>query len=592
MWAPRGVDNDDPAAAQGYFIGVDIFLEGRLDLRRVTNPGTTPAISANVAITVADTAVPIPVLALGVPYALDATDDRLVAARIHVNAITGMRNLFTAHAIRADATGLGTTSGDRDAARWYELQDLSGTPVVAQTGTLFDPADTDPRSFWIPSVAMSGQGHMALGATTAGDLFYADVAIAGRLASDPPGTLQAFTPATSSSTQYDDGVNSPMPWGMYSATVVDPTDDMTMWTFQEWCNDLNSWGIQAVQLLAPPPATPSSGGSLCRGLASAPVTITGTASGGAGFFDPGPDTGGPGYPDHIAASVTGGVVVNGVTFDTPTQVTLTLSTVGAALGPHDVTITNPDGQARTGTGLVQITDAPPAPVASSSGPLCAGATLQLSATPGAGTPAGTATWSWTGPNGFVSTLQNPSIPAAGADAAGQYIVTVTVNGCVSLSATTDVTVIADGATCAACGLCSAGACAVADSDSDGVADGCDCAPLNPGAWGIPGEATSLTLSQSAPTPGSSTNLSWNPPATGGQPAAMLYDVIRSGVAADFVSAATCLASDAGPATMANDAEVPPKGTVFFYLVRAQNVCGAGIARTDITGTPEPARDCP
>jgi hypothetical protein len=73
---------------------------------------------------------------------------------------------------------------------------------------------------------------------------------------------------------------------------------------------------------------------------------------------------------------------------------------------------------------------------------------------------------------------------------------------------------------------------------------------------------------------------------------MFYDVIRSGVGSDFVDAGICLASDAGPDTVANDADVPPKGTIFFYLVRAQNVCGAGIARTDSTGTPGLARDCP
>ena len=37
-------------------------------------------------------------------------------------------------------------------------------------------------------------------------------------------------------------------------TDVDPNDDMTMWTIQEFCNGTNTYGVRAVQLIAPPPA--------------------------------------------------------------------------------------------------------------------------------------------------------------------------------------------------------------------------------------------------------------------------------------------------------------------------------------------------
>ena len=43
-FAPRGVDNVDPAAAEGYFIGVDNATFSTLMLRRVSNPGSaTPS---------------------------------------------------------------------------------------------------------------------------------------------------------------------------------------------------------------------------------------------------------------------------------------------------------------------------------------------------------------------------------------------------------------------------------------------------------------------------------------------------------------------------------------------------------------------
>ena len=67
--------------------------------------------------------------------------------------------------------------------------------------------------------------------------------------------------------------------------------------------------------------------------------------------------------------------------------------------------------------------------------MCAGATLQLST----GAVAG-ATYSWTGPNGFTSSLQNPTIPGATPAATGLYSVTVTTNSCTSTAGTTTATV--------------------------------------------------------------------------------------------------------------------------------------------------------
>ncbi len=55
------------------------------------------------------------------------------------------------------------------------------------------------------------------------------------------------------------------------------------------------------------------------------------------------------------ANLTGGVTVNSVTYNSPTQVTLNVSTVGATPGPQNVTITNPDGQSSTGTALITVT---------------------------------------------------------------------------------------------------------------------------------------------------------------------------------------------------------------------------------------------
>jgi len=63
------------------------------------------------------------------------------------------------------------------------------------------------------------------------------------------------------------------------------------------------------------------------------------------------------------------------------------------------------------------------------GPYCVGDQINLTATTGA--PA----YTWTGPNNFNSTLQNPSIPNATAAMAGTYTLTYDAGGCISTAVT-------------------------------------------------------------------------------------------------------------------------------------------------------------
>ncbi|WP_394993269.1 CHRD domain-containing protein, partial [Emticicia sp.] len=73
----------------------------------------------------------------------------------------------------------------------------------------------------------------------------------------------------------------------------------------------------------------------------------------------------------------------------------------------------------------------PIPTIGSNSPICQTNTLMLNASGGT-------SYSWTGPNGFTSTDQNPSIPNATITVLGNYFVTVTnANGC-SATASTNV----------------------------------------------------------------------------------------------------------------------------------------------------------
>lgn len=96
---------------------------------------------------------------------------------------------------------------------------------------------------------------------------------------------------------------------------------------------------------------------------------------------------------------------------------------------------------------LQITGTPNiAPTAGNNGPICGGSTLNLTASTISG-----ATYAWTGPNGFTSALQNPTIANATTAASGTYSVTATVGGWTSSAATTSATVNAAPATSAISG---------------------------------------------------------------------------------------------------------------------------------------------
>ena len=427
---PQGVDNDDPASAEGYFIGTDAFVFSKLVMKRVSTPGGVPTLSADLNITPPATRSPIPQVQPAGPN-LDALDDRLFAAAVHRDKISGLNTLWTAHNFEVNASCVATAGGGRNGSRWYEVQNLTTAPGLRQSGSLCDNAGATPFGFWIPGVGVSGQGHMAIGTSrasaSAANGGFASITAAGRLRTDALGTLQAPTLVQGSTFNYFTGVTNPERWGDFSQTVVDPNDDQTLWTFQEYANATNSWGLRVTQLLAPPPVVPAAANppSVATGQPSVNVVITGVSAGGSEFFDPGPDTGGPGFPNHLASAVSGGVTVNSVTFNSITQYTMNISTVGAPAGAKDVTVTNPDGQGRTGTGILTVTG-------------CAGITVNPATIPAgtAGSPytvtftqtggAGTITWSVTGALPTGITLNSSSGVLSGTPTqTGSFPITIT-----------------------------------------------------------------------------------------------------------------------------------------------------------------------
>jgi hypothetical protein len=354
LYTPQGVDNPDPAATFGYFAGVSLCFFGELAFAQITNPGGSTPTAALAFMAVPATLIPAPAPAMGSTHPLDTIDDRLFNAQLRNG------HLWAAHNICVDSTGIAPPPPktppfcpppNRDAIRWYDVN--IGGPSLNQSGTVFDSTATNPLFFYDASINASGQGHVALGFTESGAMAHAQAATVGRLATDATGTMEAINVYQASAFDYNLQTTPTQRWGDYSYTSVDPNDDQTMWTIVEYANALNSWGVEGVQLIAPPPATPSAtSGTLVSGGSSQTITITGTSSSGSGFFDPG-----AGFPNRLTATVSGGVQVNKVTYIDPTHIALDLATQCAPPGLKNLTVTNPDGQSVTVLNFLSVTGA-------------------------------------------------------------------------------------------------------------------------------------------------------------------------------------------------------------------------------------------
>jgi len=410
--SPRGVDNYDATATEGYFVGPDNATFSTIMFRRVSNPGSaTPTISANIAVTVPTTTTPNLVTHAGNTGGnngrLDSLDDRFFEAMIRNG------RLWSSHNFRVSSAGVANTAAQaRNAVRWYEFQNLTTTPTLVQSGTVFDNAATlaAARQYWIPSMIVTGQGHSILGMSMAGTPVGATPVYVGRLAGDTlgtmvgPPTVAAVTYGTTTANYNppsDPGGSGGRRWGDYSFTSLDPLDDMTVWTIQEYNQALNSYAVRAGRLAAPPPATPTCSGSpITFAGPSGNVVINATSSSGSGFYDPGANLPAPALAfAHLNATVTN-ATVNSVTYNSPTQVTLNITAL--ATGLQNVTLTNPDGQTVTATGCINVQAA-----------LAADLAITKTDSVSTAVPGGSVT--------YTITVSNPSAtPASGATVADTF----------------------------------------------------------------------------------------------------------------------------------------------------------------------------
>src|SRR6266852_2361936 len=153
----------------------------------------------------------------GTTQQLDSLGDRLMF-RLAYRNFGDHESLVVNHSVMA---------GSSVGVRWYEIRSPNVTPTVFQQGT-FSP---DSQYRWMGSIAMDQSGDIAVGYSASSSSNFPAVRYAGRVPSDPAGTMESENSIIEGTGSQTNGSSR---WGDYSGMSVDPADDCTFWYTNEY----------------------------------------------------------------------------------------------------------------------------------------------------------------------------------------------------------------------------------------------------------------------------------------------------------------------------------------------------------------------
>ncbi len=159
---------------------------------------------------------------------LDVGTDRVQSALIRNGS------LWCVQAV--DVGGLG-------AAKWWEIDATPGSPTLGdliQSGTIEDPGGS--LHFFYPSIAVNANDDVLIGFSGSSTTTYVGCYYAYRTAATPVGQFDDPVLYKAGLGPYTRVVQSRNRWGDYSNTCVDPADDLTLWTIQEYAAASNNNG--------------------------------------------------------------------------------------------------------------------------------------------------------------------------------------------------------------------------------------------------------------------------------------------------------------------------------------------------------------
>ncbi len=162
----------------------------------------------------------------GVAQELDAVPEVLMFRAQYRNFGTHQAIVCT-HSVDVNNT-------DRAGVRWYELRKTGANWFIHQQSTYSPTSD----SRWMGSIAMNGEGDIALGYSVSSSTVFPSIRYTGRKASDPVNTMTMTERSIFEGANSQTGWNR---WGDYSMMSVDPSDDTRFWYTNEYTSGGASW---------------------------------------------------------------------------------------------------------------------------------------------------------------------------------------------------------------------------------------------------------------------------------------------------------------------------------------------------------------
>jgi hypothetical protein len=158
------------------------------------------------------------------PSAADGTT--LVAYPGQLMYRLAWRNVDNTEHLVANQTAILSDSPVVAGVAWFDIVNPASDPALAQQGLVSDAVN----SYWIGSLAQDQDGDIALGFNASSPSLYPSIEIAGRLASDPLGSMSAAEFLI----QGSGAQANTSQWGTHADMSLDPADDCVFWFTGEY----------------------------------------------------------------------------------------------------------------------------------------------------------------------------------------------------------------------------------------------------------------------------------------------------------------------------------------------------------------------
>ncbi len=253
-YLPSDLDGDaPPAGTPNYIVGINFFTNHTMEIWKLTPDWLNTSNSTYMLSAVLTPAsfndvingIPQP----GTSTKLDEFTGR-VMFRLPFRRINGYNVMLANHTINVSG---------KAGIRWYELRDTGSGWSIYQQGT-YSP---DAQNRWMGSIAMAGNGDIALGYSVASSSLYPSIRYTGRTADAPLGEMNITETEIVTGLSSQSGIDR---WGDYSCMTVDPSTDTTFWFTNEYMKS-NSWATRICEFdfggLQPPVANAGPDATIC-----------------------------------------------------------------------------------------------------------------------------------------------------------------------------------------------------------------------------------------------------------------------------------------------------------------------------------------